>query len=68
MVAGLGPAPRVHHALASARAPNPVVLFGGDLGRATLAADTWAWDGEFWTQVAEARLGGSVATTTLHVV
>jgi hypothetical protein len=35
-----------------------VILFGGDSLRSQLLNDTWAWDGEFWTQVAD--LGPSV--------
>jgi hypothetical protein len=43
----------MRHALTYDAARRRVVLFGGDLLDGTSAADTWAWDGDYWTQVAD---------------
>ena len=57
------PRPRNGHAMAFDAARNLTVLFGGMAG--SPANDTWEWDGELWTQVANfgpaARGGHSVA-------
>jgi hypothetical protein len=58
----------MHHALAYDAARQRVVLFGGDLLDGTSADDTWVWDGEYWTQVADTgpspRSGHGVAFDT----
>jgi hypothetical protein len=57
----IGPAPRSHEAMVYDSARSRVVLFGGqksylqpemDYAQAYYN-DTWEWDGEFWTQVAD---------------
>jgi hypothetical protein len=43
----------MHHALTYDAARRRVVLIGGDFLDGTSAGDTWEWDGEYWTQVAD---------------
>jgi Galactose oxidase, central domain len=68
----IGPTPRNGHAMAYDSARGRVVPFGGefgseftDLGIGVLK-DTWEWDGENWTQVADtgpsARRGHTLAS------
>ena len=47
-----GPAARAGHAMAYDVARQRVLLFGGRSVDGNLG-DTWAWEGAFWTQVAE---------------
>jgi hypothetical protein len=59
--ADIGPSPRVGHAVAYDAQRGRLVLFGGSLlsGGAEMnnpqafVSDTWEWDGEDWTQVAD---------------
>ena len=67
-VADIGPAARGSHAMAYDAAHGQTIQFGGEvlqLGQATAGGDTWAWDGQAWTQVADtgpaARSGCSMA-------
>jgi hypothetical protein len=67
-VADIGPAARGSHAMAYDAARGQTIQFGGEvlqLGQATAGGDTWAWDGQAWTQVADtgpaARSGCSMA-------
>jgi hypothetical protein len=55
-VSNIGPSPRVNHAMTYDAARKRTVLFGGE--RSTGAevlhfADTWEWNGEYWTQVSD---------------
>src|SRR5258708_2880459 len=58
-VEDIGPAPRGSHAMAYDVARAQVILFGGNLSPNPFAGpsdpngDTWAWDGQAWTQVAD---------------
>jgi hypothetical protein len=56
-VEATGPSPRNGHVMAYDGYRNRVVLFGGlavgDDGATRYANDTWEWDGELWTQVAD---------------
>jgi hypothetical protein len=49
-------------------ARKEVVLFGGESPPSGVAADTWAWDGHFWTQVSDtgpqSRLGHVMSGTS----
>lgn len=51
----VGPSPRFGHALAYDSTRNRTVLFGGSVGSrfSTAVGDTWEWDGENWTQMAD---------------
>jgi hypothetical protein len=48
----VGASSRVSHGLTYDAERNRVLLFGGDPGGPPLA-DTWSWDGNLWTQVAD---------------
>jgi galactose oxidase-like protein len=48
----IGPSPRANHGMAYLTSGQRAVVFGGDPGGPPLA-DTWAWDGNLWTQVAD---------------
>jgi hypothetical protein len=50
----IGPTPRWRHGLAYDNSRRQVVLFGGQGAGAvpTPLADSWEWDGEAWTQIA----------------
>src|SRR5215469_1962040 len=58
-VSDLGPSARSFHAMAYDAARAQVVLFGGDLnprpfaGKNLPSGETWAWDGQAWTQLAD---------------
>jgi len=57
-VADMGPLPRIGHALAYDATRQRTVLFGGVSKIGVIEAqfvfgDTWEWDGEAWTQVAD---------------
>jgi hypothetical protein len=54
-VAEFGPGNRTDFGLAHDAARGRVVLFGGNAGSngSSKAQDTWEWDGESWTQMAE---------------
>jgi hypothetical protein len=52
--AGMGPSLRYEPVMGSTSSTSPVaLLFGGSLesGSMEAAADTWAWDGQDWTQL-----------------
>src|SRR5690348_2128969 len=55
-VEDIGPAARWGHGMAYDEKRQRVVLFGGAIQQANSAQslnDTWEWDGESWTQVAD---------------
>jgi hypothetical protein len=69
-VSDMGPGPRHNFGMAWDSASKSVMLFGGAVAPGgpsipTLLGDTWEWDGEDWTQVADtgpaARFGLAVA-------
>jgi hypothetical protein len=65
-MADAGPSSRHFHAMAFDSKRNQTVLFGGisfDFHASPLA-DTWAWDGENWTQLADSGPPGR----TLHTL
>ena len=53
----MGPSPRADHAMVWDPVRARVLMFGGgSIGAtfpASLLADTWDWDGQFWTQLAD---------------
>ncbi len=49
--AAVGPVARVKHAMAYDEANQRVILFGGWNDQEGLLGDTWAWDGESWTEI-----------------
>jgi hypothetical protein len=51
----IGPTPRRNHAMAYEAARQRVVLFGGynSFSPQSYLGDTWEWDGDAWTQVAD---------------
>lgn len=59
-MADAGPSGRQSHAMAFDSQRNQTVLFGGSGGRGGgfFLADTWAWDGENWTQLADSGPSG----------
>jgi hypothetical protein len=58
-VGDIGPSARCSHAMAYDVARAQVILFGGNLspnpfgGKSDPNGDTWAWDGQAWTQLAD---------------
>jgi hypothetical protein len=58
----IGPSPRDGHRMAYDAARQRVVLFGGQIGKASnvYTNDTWGWDGGAWTQVADTGPGPRV--------
>jgi hypothetical protein len=71
-VADTGPSPRRAHAITFDSARQRVVLFGGFVFEqaATFLNDTWEWDGEVWTQMADTgvspRNGHAMEYDSLH--
>ena len=54
----IGPAGRFGHAMAYDSVRSRTSLFGGSLligGQSASVNDTWEWNGEFWTQMADIR-------------
>ena len=54
----LGPAARRDHAMAYDPVRQKTVLFGGEVlqrapGDPQYLADTWEWDGQYWSQVSD---------------
>ena len=52
----IGPSARFGHAMTYDSVRSRTVLFGGSSligGQVGSANDTWEWDGEFWTQMAD---------------
>jgi hypothetical protein len=67
-VSDMGPSPRQFHAMAYDTKRQRLVLFGGMVGTGLTASrlgDTWEWNGEYWTQMADtgpsARLSSAMA-------
>ena len=55
----IGPAGRFGHAMAYDSVRSRTSLFGGSLligGQSASVNDTWEWNGEFWTQMADIGL------------
>ncbi len=55
-VSDIGPPPRERHAMAYDAGRQRLVLFGGLAGSGEnliTLADTWEWNGEYWTQVSD---------------
>jgi N-acetylneuraminic acid mutarotase len=49
----IGPQPRLSHTMIYDSSKQKVVLFGGFGDNSGLFSDTWEWDGNEWTQVAD---------------
>lgn len=63
-----GPSGRAGHAMAFDGLRKQVVLFGGAAASppASAAGETWVWDGESWTQVADTGPGSRSGTTMAY--
>jgi hypothetical protein len=67
-VEDIGPSARGSHAMAYDASREQVILFGGNTSPNPIgeiaSGDTWAWDGEGWTQVADTGPSKRMVTMT----
>jgi hypothetical protein len=64
----VGPSPRFYSAMAFDAERKQTLLFGGELNQlpTPVFADTWAWDGQAWTQLADSGPAGRAGHTLAY--